>query len=145
MAPPEFSDTLQIPQFIVVNNKIKNSRRLEKICLACPFFCRSPDTIDKIGLNAKQISKDGDDQTGLTIFYCSENNTFCFMKFLRQIISSEFVGTKFRKVAKNFVAPFAFFLCDLARNKSSSQQNAQDLSPLLVAQATTAVEECDPD
>src|SRR5678815_1104670 len=98
MVPPELFDPLQISYFIVVNNQIKNSRRLEKICLSSPFFCRRSYTIDKIGLNAKQISKNGNDQTGLTVFYCSENNTFCFMKFLRQIISRN--DTKFRKDAK---------------------------------------------
>ena len=71
MAPPEFFDTLQISKFVVVNDQVKDSRGLEEIRFTCPFFCRSPDTIDKIGLNTKQISKDGDDQTGLTVFYCS--------------------------------------------------------------------------
>ena len=76
----------------MVNDEIKNRRRLKKVCFAASFFRRSSYPVDKIRLNTKQISKDGDDQTGLSIFYCSENNTFCFMEFLRHFSMTEFVS-----------------------------------------------------
>ena len=108
----------------MVNDKIKNSRRLEKICLTCPFFRRSSNAIDKIGLNAKQISKDGNDQTGLTVFYCSENNTFCFMKFLRQIISRN--DAKFRKDAKRVLN------AEYARLRTGPNKNHFEMNTILV-------------
>jgi len=55
---------------------------LKKICFAASFFGRSPYSIDKIRLNTKQISENGNDQTRLTIFYGPENNTSCFIEFL---------------------------------------------------------------
>jgi len=55
-------------------------------------------------LNTEQISKDGDDQTGLAIFYCSENYTFCFMEFLRHV--PEFVKLNYFEMNTIFVDVF---------------------------------------
>jgi len=75
-SPFEFTDTLEILQFVVIDDKIEDGRGLEEIGLARALAGTGPDAVDKIRLYAEQLGVDGDYETRFAVFHPPEDDSF---------------------------------------------------------------------